>query len=132
MKDAESYISPHLTISVSDREGHQSEPQDTPSSNNLKPNYVHFGDTIHIQTTLEELQEKGGSVFIEFKHYKPKKKKISTRCFAVLEYDEIVKAKNQQICLELYQKPTDFTKRRLNLFTIKKLYLHLTVQHNQH
>ena len=31
----------------------------------------------------------GFAVFFEFKHYKPKKKSISTKCWAFLEKDEI-------------------------------------------
>ena len=41
----------------------------------------------------------GYTVFFEFKHYKPKKKKLSTRCFAFMEADEIQPA--QEMCLEL-------------------------------
>jgi len=41
-------------------------------------------------------------LFFEFKHYKPSKKKISTRCFALMEAKEMVKAKDQPgVCLEL-------------------------------
>lgn len=41
-------------------------------------------------------------LFFEFKHYKPSKKKISTRCFALMEAKEMMKAKDQPgVCLEL-------------------------------
>jgi len=127
LKDAEVYIQPHLTISVADSKGRVIESQDTPHSNRQKPNYVHFGTTVYLQTPLEELKQDSRCVFFEFKHYKPKKKKISTRCFAFMEYDEIAKAKEQGgvAVLELYQKPTDYARKRINLFTIKPLYLHL-------
>lgn len=31
----------------------------------------------------------GAAIFFEFKHYKPKKKFTSTKCFAFMEMDEI-------------------------------------------
>lgn len=34
-------------------------------------------------------QSPGCGVFLEFKHYKPKKQKVSTKCFSVLELDEL-------------------------------------------
>lgn len=30
-----------------------------------------------------------GAVFFEFKHYKPKKQKISTKCYSFMEQDEL-------------------------------------------
>jgi len=133
LKDAQTYIQPHITVSVADSKGTVIEKQDTPQTNKSKPNYVMFGTTVHIQTPLEEFQ-KGCSVFFEFKHYKPKKKKISTRCFAFMEYDEILKAKTggAPLSLETYQKPTDFTKKKLNLFTIKQLYVHCQLAFVKH
>ena len=41
-----------------------------------------------MKTPLVELPE-GASIFFEFKHYKPKKKKVSTKCFSFIEMDEI-------------------------------------------
>jgi hypothetical protein len=101
--------------------------QDTPISQNLRPLYVEFGRLVHLQTPVEEM-DKGWAVFFEFKHYKPQKKKISTRCFAFFEHDEIMAAQRdnkKEVALELYKKPTDFEKRRLTLFSVKPLYLHL-------
>jgi len=31
----------------------------------------------------------GAAIFFEFKHYKPKKERVSTRCFSFMELDEI-------------------------------------------
>lgn len=135
LKDAETYIDAQLTVSLVDSTGKVIESQNTARTNNLRPSYVIFpaGTVIHIQTPWEEIQAKGYTLFFEFKHYKPKKKKVSTRCFALMEVAELEKAKHlPQICLELYKKPTDFTKKNLNLFTIKQLYLHLAVVFNQH
>lgn len=132
LKDAQTYIDAHITVSVVDPTGNQvSERQDTPNCKKMKPNYVTFEQVVHVQTPLETLAE-GHCIFFEFKHYKPKKKKVSTRCFAFMEYDEIVKNNGRIACLELYKKPTDFTRKRLNLHTIKKLYLHVQVNIQNH
>jgi hypothetical protein len=133
LKDAQTYIAAHISVVIADSKGSVLERQDTPNSNKLKPNYVLFGQSVHIQIPLEEMA-KGHSVFFEFRHYKPKKKKVSVRCFTLMEYDEILKAKNEggAICLELYQKPTDFTKKNLKLFTVKKLYLHCSLSFVKH
>uniref|UniRef100_H0VVL8 Axin interactor, dorsalization associated n=1 Tax=Cavia porcellus TaxID=10141 RepID=H0VVL8_CAVPO len=64
----------------------------------------------------------GAAVFFEFKHYKPKKRFTSTKCFAFMEMDEI---KPGPIVIELYKKPTDFKRKKLQLLTKKPLYLHL-------
>ncbi|KAF2982468.1 hypothetical protein EK904_003872, partial [Melospiza melodia maxima] len=65
---------------------------------------------------------KGAAIFFEFKHYKPKKRFTSTKCFAFMEMDEI---KPGAIVIELYKKPTDFKRKKLQLLTKKPLYLHL-------
>jgi len=133
LKDAQTYIDASITVSVADSRGNIVEKQDTPKSKKLKPNYVMFDTTVHTQTPLDDFA-KGYSVFFEFKHYKPKKKKVSTRCFAFMEYDEILKAKQtgQPLSLELYQKPTDFTHKKLNLFTVKQLYVHVQLAFVKH
>ncbi|GCC19963.1 hypothetical protein chiPu_0018645 [Chiloscyllium punctatum] len=64
----------------------------------------------------------GAAIFFEFKHYKPKKRFTSTKCFAFMEMDEI---KAGHIVIELYKKPTDFKRKKLHLLTKKPLYLHL-------
>uniref|UniRef100_A0A8C7BDE7 Axin interactor, dorsalization associated n=1 Tax=Neovison vison TaxID=452646 RepID=A0A8C7BDE7_NEOVI len=64
----------------------------------------------------------GAAIFFEFKHYKPKKRFTSTKCFAFMEMDEI---KAGPIVIELYKKPTDFKRKKLQLLTKKPLYLHL-------
>uniref|UniRef100_A0A7N5P4M1 Axin interactor, dorsalization associated n=1 Tax=Ailuropoda melanoleuca TaxID=9646 RepID=A0A7N5P4M1_AILME len=64
----------------------------------------------------------GAAIFFEFKHYKPKKRFTSTKCFAFMEMDEI---KAGPMVIELYKKPTDFKRKKLQLLTKKPLYLHL-------
>ncbi|KAJ7384639.1 hypothetical protein OS493_020217, partial [Desmophyllum pertusum] len=98
-------------------------PQDTPTSNRKGGKFINFGVDVEIQKPIEKLP-RGTAIFFEFKHYKPKKDIVSTRCFAFMEQDEL---KPGPACIELYQKPTDFHRKKLNLFTQKPLYLHLTL-----
>jgi len=129
LKDAQRYFDPHLTVSIVDSKGTVLEKQDTPKSKKMKPQYILFNTTVHIQMTYDEFK-KGCTLFFEFRHFKPKKKKVSVRCFAFVEPNEI--KNGQPICLELYKKPTDFTKKKIHLFTIKPLYLHITVSITEH
>ncbi|XP_069464715.1 axin interactor, dorsalization-associated protein isoform X3 [Ambystoma mexicanum] len=95
--------------------------QDTPVASRKEDTYVHFNVDIDIQKHVEKLT-KGAAIFFEFKHYKPKKRFTSTKCFAFMEMDEI---KPGPIVIELYKKPTDFKRKKLQLMTKKPLYLHL-------
>ncbi|XP_037989429.1 axin interactor, dorsalization-associated protein isoform X2 [Motacilla alba alba] len=95
--------------------------QDTPVALRKEDTYVHFNVDIEIQKHIERLT-KGAAIFFEFKHYKPKKRFTSTKCFAFMEMDEI---KPGAIVIELYKKPTDFKRKKLQLLTKKPLYLHL-------
>lgn len=134
LKDAQTYIEAHMTVSVVDPTGSRVLEQiDTGNSNRMKPYYVTFQESVNVSTPLETFQQ-GHTLFFEFKHYKPKKRKVSTRCFTFMEFEEIEKYANGQTtaCLELYKKPTDFTRKRINLFTIKKLYLHVQVSIQRH
>ena len=47
---------------------------------------------------LSCLSFEGTAIFFEFKHYKPKKDIVSTRCFAFMEQDEF---KPGPACIEL-------------------------------
>lgn len=47
------------SLFVSAANGQILESQDTPKSNTLKPNYVIFGTTVHIQTTVEDINGRG-------------------------------------------------------------------------
>lgn len=50
--------------------------------------HINFGVPVLLITPLEELPE-GTAIFFEFKHYKPKKRKVSTKCFSFMEMDEM-------------------------------------------
>lgn len=135
LKDAVTYLSPHLTVLVTSAQGPPLEQQDTPNTHTLLSPYITYNRTIYLQTSLQKIQQNKLTIFIEFKHYKPAKKKYSTRCFALLEYEEILSAatnSDKGVCLELYKKPTDWSKKNLNLLSVKKLYLHITCQLHQH
>ncbi|XP_068135784.1 axin interactor, dorsalization-associated protein isoform X2 [Hyperolius riggenbachi] len=122
LKDAGQCIDPYITVSVKDLNGIDMTPvQDTPMALRKEDNYVHFNVEIEIQKHVEKLT-KGAAIFFEFKHYKPKKRFTSTKCFAFMEMDEI---KPGQMVIELYKKPTDFKRKKLQLLTKKPLYLHL-------
>ncbi|XP_017581041.1 axin interactor, dorsalization-associated protein isoform X2 [Pygocentrus nattereri] len=122
LKDAGQCIDPYMTISVKDLNGVDLNPvQDTPVATRKEDTYIHFCVDVEIQKHLEKLP-KGAAIFFEFKHYKPKKRFTSTKCFAFMEMDEI---KPGPIVIELYKKPTDFKRKKLNLLTKKPLYLHL-------
>ncbi|XP_026857266.1 axin interactor, dorsalization-associated protein isoform X1 [Electrophorus electricus] len=122
LKDAGQCIDPYMTISVKDMNGVDLNPvQDTPVATRKEDTYIHFSVDVEIQKHLEKLP-KGAAIFFEFKHYKPKKRFTSTKCFAFMEMDEI---KPGPIVIELYKKPTDFKRKKLNLLTKKPLYLHL-------
>uniref|UniRef100_A0A8C2CA69 Axin interactor, dorsalization associated n=1 Tax=Cyprinus carpio TaxID=7962 RepID=A0A8C2CA69_CYPCA len=95
--------------------------QDTAVATRKEDTYIHFSVDVEIQKHLEKLP-KGAAIFFEFKHYKPKKRFTSTKCFAFMEMDEI---RPGPIVIELYKKPTDFKRKKLNLLTKKPLYLHL-------
>ncbi|XP_077878997.1 axin interactor, dorsalization-associated protein isoform X3 [Ictidomys tridecemlineatus] len=122
LKDAGQCIDPYITVSVKDLNGIDLTPvQDTPVASRKEDTYVHFNVDIELQKHIEKLT-KGAAIFFEFKHYKPKKRFTSTKCFAFMEMDEI---KPGPIVIELYKKPTDFKRKKLQLLTKKPLYLHL-------
>lgn len=122
LKDAGQCIDPYITISVKDVSGVDLNPaQDTPVASRKEDTFIHFNMEVELQRHVERLP-KGAAIFFEFKHYKPKKRFTSTKCFAFMEMDEI---KPGPIVIELYKKPTDFRRKKLQLLTKKPLYLHL-------
>ncbi|KAK3245153.1 hypothetical protein CYMTET_45264 [Cymbomonas tetramitiformis] len=131
-KDATVFIDPCVTVSVVDKESELIESQqDTPPSNRNKPNYVLFGNTVHIQTPINRL-EKGAAILFEFKHFKPKKKKVSTKAWAFMELEEFTNAHGNNLSLEIYKKPTDVKRKKLNLLSVKPLYLHVELTSRIH
>ncbi|KAJ7988021.1 hypothetical protein DPEC_G00319310 [Dallia pectoralis] len=122
LKDAGQCIDPYITVSVKDSTGIDLNPvQDTPVATRKEDTYINFSVDVEIQRHIERLP-KGVAIFFELKHYKPKKRFTSTKCFAFMELDEI---KPGTIVIELYKKPTDFKRKKLQLLTKKPLYLHL-------
>ena len=61
----------------------------------------------------------------EFKHFKEGKKKISTKCWAFLEREDLKEGRH---LLELYKKPTDLKRKRMSVLSIKELYLNVRVE----
>jgi hypothetical protein len=124
LKEALQYIEPYISVSVKDAQAADLTPiQDTPLPTEREDQCIIFNTNVEIQQYLEKLP-RTAAVFFEFKHYKPKKKLTSTKCFAFMEMDEI---KQGPACLEIYRKPTDFKRKRLGLLTTKPLYLHLNL-----
>lgn len=124
LKDAENYLDPFITVSVCDRNGQVLEgAQDTPLAVGIEARHVLFGFDVHIQTPLNEMRP-STAVFLEFKHWKPSKRKVSTRCWSMLEMDEL---RNGSAVLEVYKKPTEFGKRTgsYRLLSVKPLYMQL-------
>ncbi|XP_076964167.1 axin interactor, dorsalization-associated protein-like [Callospermophilus lateralis] len=105
LKDAGQCIDPYITVSIKDLNGIDLTPvPDTAVASRKEDTYVHFNVDIELQKHIEKLT-RGAAIFFEFKHYKPKKRFTSTKCFAFMEMDEI---KPGPIVIELYKKPTDF------------------------
>lgn len=79
--------------------------QQTPVSHCREVTYFVYDVDVHVQTPIEVMPAGnnsitkiiviiytaivGAAIFFEFKHYKPKKERISTRCFSFMELDEI-------------------------------------------
>lgn len=124
LKDAQEYIDPFITVLVADAEGNILDSHDVSSARERLATHCVFGHQIYLNVSFEDLDRRRAALFFEFKHYKPKKKKISTRCWAFMERGEL--RPDDEIVLELYQKPTDLKKKKLKLHTEKPLYLHVT------
>ena len=74
---------------------------------------------------MSELEE-DVAIFLEFKHYKPKKKKTSTKAWCFFTLSELDPNLDQQrITMEIYAKPTDLSRKRMGLLSVKKLYAHV-------
>eukprot|EP00397_Hematodinium_sp_SG-2012_P036462 GEMP01039367.1.p1 GENE.GEMP01039367.1~~GEMP01039367.1.p1 ORF type:complete len:251 (+),score=50.22 GEMP01039367.1:125-877(+) len=79
LKDAQVYIDPFITILVVDDKGVVVDKHDIPTAKERKSTHVMFNSTVYLTVPYEEMQKTQASIFLEFKHFKPKKKKISTR-----------------------------------------------------
>jgi len=123
LKDAQEYIDPFITVMVADTKTQLLDTHDTPVARERKVTHVMFNHQVYLNISLEDMQRQQTALFFEFKHYKPKKKKVSTRCWAFMELNEL--KMDDEIVLELYHKPTDLRKKKLKLHSEKPLYLHL-------
>ena len=84
VKEPASYIEPFFSLSVKDAAGRDlTQPQDTPITNQ-KDDFIHFGQNVELQKPIEGLPS-DCDIFLEFKHFKPKKNKTSVKCFSILE-----------------------------------------------
>ena len=120
------YIDPFVSIVVADPTGVVLDRHDTPLAVvEKRATHVLFGGhQIFLRISLEDMEREGAAIFYEFKHYKPRKKKISTRCWSFMEMAEL--QRDKESVLEIYHKPTDFKKKKLNLHSVKPLYFHVT------
>lgn len=123
LKDAQDYIDPFMTVLVADTRQNLLDTHDTPIAKERRATHVVFNHQIWLNLSLEEMQRHQAAIFFEFKHYKPMKKKISTRCWAFMELGEL--KRDEEMVLEIYHKPTDLKKKKLSLHSEKQLYLHL-------
>lgn len=123
LKDAQEYIDPFMTVLVADARANILDSRDTNFASERRATHVMFNQQVYLNVSLEDMERSGAAIFFEFKHYKPKKKKISTRCWAFMELTEL--KRDEEIVLEIYHKPTDLKKKKLNLHSEKPLYLHL-------
>jgi len=123
LKDAQEYIDPFMTILVADTRTNLLDTHDTPYAAERKATHVTFNHQVYLNISYEDMQRQQAALFFEFKHYKPKKKKVSTRCWAFMELSEL--RADQELVLEIYHKPLDLRKKKINLHSEKPLYLHL-------
>uniref|UniRef100_A0A6V3NTZ0 C2 Aida-type domain-containing protein n=4 Tax=Lotharella globosa TaxID=91324 RepID=A0A6V3NTZ0_9EUKA len=54
-------------------------------------------------------------VFFELKHWKVQSEKFSTKCFSFMDFRMEMLTTNKGYELPLYYKPTDFTRKKLNV-----------------
>lgn len=103
--------------------------QETGYTSEVEGQYLKIAQTVHLQTALNRFQE-GYAVFFELQHYKQKKRKQSIKAYCFMELDEI---KPGPVALEAYKKPTDFKRKKCpKLFSVKPLFLHLTITEINH
>jgi hypothetical protein len=127
VKDAELLLCPCFRVSVLGRSGAPVERvQETPTAARQVSYRCDFAATVHIQSSLEELLSKDCAVFFELVHWKADKRKHSTKCWALLEPDEIEAAAACKL-LELYKKPVSQTRKSFRLCSKKKLFLEINL-----
>lgn len=103
--------------------------QETKLLSEVEGQYLRVAQTVHLQTPLNRFED-GYAVFFELQHYKAKKRKQSIKAYCFMELDEITPG---PAALETYKKPTDFRRKKSpKLFTVKPLFLHLTITETSH
>jgi len=84
MKNGKEFHQPRFTISIVSQNGlvvgHQME---TPIAQKTDANAIHFNTVIRIGVPIG-FQKGGHNLFFEFKHFKKKENKVSTRTFSYL------------------------------------------------
>eukprot|EP00405_Crypthecodinium_cohnii_P040899 CAMPEP_0206558198 /NCGR_PEP_ID=MMETSP0325_2-20121206/19607_1 /ASSEMBLY_ACC=CAM_ASM_000347 /TAXON_ID=2866 /ORGANISM="Crypthecodinium cohnii, Strain Seligo" /LENGTH=296 /DNA_ID=CAMNT_0054059365 /DNA_START=72 /DNA_END=963 /DNA_ORIENTATION=+ len=120
LKDAQDYIDPFMTILVADPRTNLLDTHDTPIARERTATHLSFNHEVHLNISLEDMEREQAAIFFEFKHYKPKKKKVSTRCWAFMELSEL--KRDEEMVLEIYHKPTDLRKKSIKLHSEKTLY----------
>ena len=127
LKDADAYIDPYATLSVVNASGLLLEAtQDTPVTNKREHKHVLFNTCVHVQTPLRELG-RDAVVVIEFKHYKPKKKKVSTKCWDSSPWTSWTRARSRSARARGVRETHGFAVQKINLLSVKQLYLHVEV-----
>lgn len=127
IKDAPRYKEPHLAVYIVDSQGQrQGVEQCTPVASSRTPTSLIFKAVVHLQISLERCAE-DMVVIIELRHYKEEHDYVSTRCWSLLERDELTRSPNTPVCLEIYRKPVSIT-TPVHLFTEKDLYLHTMIK----
>lgn len=123
LKDAQDYIDPFMTVLVASPSQALLDTHDTPVATGRHAQHVNFGHQVFLNISLEDMTREKAALFFEFRHFKPKKNKVSTRCWGFMELSEL--KRDEEMVLELYRKPTDLKKKSIKLHTEKPLYLHL-------
>lgn len=89
LKEATQYLDPFISVKLVDANGKEVEESiDTPVANKKHENYIDFDYKLDFKTPKESFP-KGGAIFFEFKHFKPKPEKISTKAWSFMEMDEL-------------------------------------------
>jgi hypothetical protein len=125
LKGAQQYLTPRIIVSWRGAGGARvlEEIQELPVSTVKREQFVEFNAEVYQQSSMEELAAlEDAAIFFEFGHFKPKKDKVSIRCWSFLPLSAV---KDGAIVLEIYEKPADYKCKKLKLLTSKPLYLHL-------
>merc|ERR1711897_107377 len=108
-----------MTVLIADAKTNLLDKHDTPVAKDRRATHLFFNHQLYLNVPLEDMQRQQAALFFEFKHYKPKKKKVSTRCWCFMELSEL--KQDEEIVLEIYHKPTDLKKKKINLHSEKPL-----------